>query len=175
MSTVRPATSQDLPYLAAVEDAADGLFAERFGGVDWPAADSGEDRAAEPGFLLVAVEPDDDPPGTERVVGFAHVLELDGRWHLDQVAVLPERGRRGHGSALLAALCREVATRGGAEVTLTTYADVPWNAPFYARHGWVELDPWPDHLAPFAAAEERMDMGRHGRRVAMSRRVGRAG
>jgi ribosomal protein S18 acetylase RimI-like enzyme len=116
MSTVRPATPQDLPFLASVEDAADGLFAERFGEVDWPPADSGEDRAAEPGFLLVAVEPDDDPPGSERVVGFAHVLDLEGRWHLEQIAVLPERSRRGHGAALLAAVTDEVAERGG-EVT----------------------------------------------------------
>ena len=172
MSTVRPATPQDLPFLASVEDAADGLFAERFGAVDWPPADSGEDRAAEPGFLLVAVEPDDDPPGTERVVGFAHVLDLGGRWHLEQIAVLPERSRRGHGAALLGAVADEVAARGGEEVTLTTYAAVPGNAPFYARHGWVELEPWPAHLAPFAATEERMGLARHGRRVAMSRHVG---
>ncbi len=171
MSTVRPATVDDLPFLAPIEDAADRLFAERFGGVDWPPADSGEDRAAEPGFLLVAVEPDDGAPGTERVVGFAHVLDLDGHWHLEQVAVHPDHGRRGHGAALLDALTREVAARGGDEVTLTTYADVPWNAPYYARHGWVELDPWPDRLAPFAAAEARMDMARHGRRVAMARRA----
>ena len=83
MVTVRLAEPADLPLLAGIEDAADSLFAQRFGGVDWPPPTAGEERAAEPGFLLVAV--DDD--GT--VVGFAHVLDLAGRWHLEQIAVDP--------------------------------------------------------------------------------------
>jgi hypothetical protein len=33
------------------------------------------------------------------------------------------------------------AERAGARrVTLLTYADVPWNAPWYARHGWRVTD-----------------------------------
>ena len=88
------------------------LFAERFGGVDWPAASSGEERAAEPGILLVAV--DDD--GT--VVGFTHVLDLDGHWHLEQIAVDPAHGRRGIGSQLLEATHAELVALGAREVTL---------------------------------------------------------
>ena len=53
-----------------------------------------------------------------------------------------------------------------------TYADVPWNAPWYARHGYAVLDPAPEHLQPFREAEQRLGMERHGRRVAMVRRVG---
>ena len=89
MTTTRLARPEDLPFLAGIEDAGDTLFAERFGGVDWPAASTGEERAAEPGILLVAV--DDD--GT--VIGFTHVLDLDGHWHLEQIAVDPAHGRRG--------------------------------------------------------------------------------
>ena len=58
MVTVRPAEPADLPALAGIEDAADTLFAQRFGGVDWPPPTAGEERAAEPGFLLVAVDDD---------------------------------------------------------------------------------------------------------------------
>lgn len=175
MSTVRAAAPRDLPLLAAIEDAGDGLFADRFGTLDWPAASSGEDRAAEPGFLLVAVEADDTAPAGERVVGFAHVVDVDGHWHLDQVAVHPDHGRRGHGAALLDSAVDGVAARGGAELTLTTYADVPWNGPWYARHGFTEVTPWPAFLAPFAAVEERMGLSRHGRRAAMRRGVVRPG
>ena len=53
-----------------------------------------------------------------------------------------------------------------------TYADVPWNGPFYARHGYVELDPLPPRLVPMRETEERMGMGRYGRRVAMVRDLG---
>jgi GNAT superfamily N-acetyltransferase len=163
MTTIRLARDADLPFLAAIEDAGDALFAERFGEVAWPAASSGEERAAEPGILLVAV--DDD--GT--VVGFSHVLDLDGHWHLEQIAVDPAHGRRGIGSALLEATHAELFRCGASEVTLRTYADVPWNAPFYAQHGYVELDPLPAHLRPLADTEEQMGLPRHGRRVAMVR------
>jgi hypothetical protein len=65
VTTIRLAEARDLPHLAAIEDAGDRLFAERFGALDWPPASTGEERAAEPGFLLVAAE---DESG---VVGFA--------------------------------------------------------------------------------------------------------
>ncbi len=165
MTTIRLAQDADLPFLAGIEDAGDTLFGERFGGVDWPASSSGEERAAEPGILLVAV--DDD--GT--VVGFTHVLDLDGHWHLEQIAVDPAHGRHGIGAALLEATHAELVARGVREVTLTTYADVPWNGPFYTRHGYVELDPLPERLEPMRETELRMGMDRHARRIAMVRHL----
>jgi len=163
MTTLRLAQDADLTQLAAVEDAADQMFVERFGTLDWPPAASGEERAAEPGILLVAV--DDDG----LVVGFTHALDLAGHWHLEQIAVHPQHGRRGIGAALLEAMPDALAARGARQVTLRTFADVPWNAPFYARHGYVVLDPLPDHLHPLAETEERMGVTSLGRRVAMVR------
>ncbi|MEO7268243.1 MAG: GNAT family N-acetyltransferase [Knoellia sp.] len=157
---VRPATAADLARLAAVEALGDALFETVFGELDWPPPDSGEDRAAEPGFLLVVGEP---------VVGFAHVLELGGGWHLEQIAVHPAHGRRGLGSALLDGVCREVASRGGRAVTLRTFADVPWNGPFYARNGFVELEVEPEWMAPLRQTEEGIGLMRLGRRIAMVR------
>lgn len=160
MPDVRLSTAADLPGLAAVEAAGDRLFATVFADVEWPQPASGEERAAEPGFLLVVGDP---------VVGFAHVLLLDGQWHLEQLVVDPAHGRRGFGAALLDAVCREVASRGGRRVTLRTYADVPWNAPFYARHGFVELMPEPDWMSSLRETEERLGLMRLGHRVAMQR------
>ena len=136
------------------------MFETVFGELDWPPPDSGEERAAEPGFLLVV---------GELAVGFAHVLELGGGWHLEQIAVHPAHGRRGLGSALLDGVCREVASRGGHAVTLRTFADVAWNAPFYERHGFVELEVEPGWMAPLREAEERIGLMRLGRRIAMVR------
>ena len=159
MTLVRTASARDLPLLAAIEDAADARFEELFGPTGWPASDSGEARAAEPGFILVAGDP---------VVGFAHALDLSGHWHLDQVAVMPADGRRGIGAALLEAVHGEVVARGGTEITLTTFADVPWNAPFYAAHGYAVLQPpLPDHARASLEAGERFGMSRFGPRVAM--------
>ena len=160
MTNVRLATAADLPGLAAVESSGDRLFDTVFDDVDWPAPPSGEERAAEPGFLLVVGEP---------VVGFAHVLDLAGRWHLEQLVVDPAYGRRGLGTDLLKAVCREVASRGGSRVTLRTYADVPWNAPYYRRHGYTELSPEPAWMLSLREAEERMGLMKFGRRIAMVR------
>ena len=124
MTTIRLARDADLPLFGPIEDAGDTLFVERFGAGGWPPATSGEERAAEPGILLVA---EDDGA----VVGFTHVVDP--------------------------------------EVTLMTYADIPWNAPFYAQHGYVELDVLPEHLQPVWDGEEAFGMSRHGRRVAMVR------
>ena len=160
MTHVRLATAADLPGLAAVEASGDTLFETVFDEVHWPPPASGKERAAEPGFLLVTGEP---------VVGFAHVLELGGGWHLEQLVVDPAHGRRGLGTSLVDGVCREVTLRGGREVTLRTFADVPWNAPFYERQGFVELEAEPDWMAPLRAAEERLGLTRLGRRIAMVR------
>ena len=41
-------------------------------------------------------------------------------------------------------------------MTLTTYRDLPWNAPFYARHGFAVVPPaeWSTALAAVAAKEK---------------------
>ncbi|MBM6399424.1 GNAT family N-acetyltransferase [Phycicoccus sonneratiae] len=161
--TVRLATDADLPLLGPLEDTGDRQFETLFGALDWPPADTGAQRAAEPGFLLVATEDDE-------VVGFAHVLDLDGHWHLEQLSVDPGHQRRGHGAALLAAVLVGAGARGATEVTLRTYADVPWNGPWYARHGWVEVSDPPWH-ATLLEGEARMRLAEHGRRIAMRRPV----
>ncbi|UMG91656.1 GNAT family N-acetyltransferase [Nocardioides sp. TF02-7] len=158
---VRPAEPADLPRLAVVEGAADGLFAELFGDPGWDPPTSGEARAAEPGFLLVA-----EADGV--VVGFAHVLDLAGHAHLEQLAVHPEHSRRGHGTALVRAALAEARRRGHDELTLSTYADVPWNAPYYRRLGFRELHELPPHLERVREHERAIGLERHGRRVLMA-------
>jgi GNAT superfamily N-acetyltransferase len=49
--------------------------------------------------------------------------------------VLPEHAGQGLGAALIEAVCSWAHTRGFDAVTLSTFRDVPWNAPFYTRHG----------------------------------------
>lgn len=77
----------------------------------------------------------DDTP-----VGFALVEMLTGNEpHLEEIDVHPAHGRRGVGSALVRTVC-EWATRSGfRDITLTTFRDVAWNMPFYARLGFAEL------------------------------------
>lgn len=144
VTSVRPATSADLDGLAALETAADVRFSEHFDTSGWAPARSGRERAGQPGQLFVVGEP---------VLGFAHLVELehDGHRHahLEQLSVHPDAGGCGLGTMLLRAMLGTALDRGHDRITLVTFADVPWNAPWYARHGFVEVagDP-PAHLQP---------------------------
>jgi GNAT superfamily N-acetyltransferase len=61
--------------------------------------------------------------------------------HLEELAVHPAHQRRGLGARLVAAVVGWARARGAAALTLSTFRDVPWNAPFYARIGFRALDP----------------------------------
>lgn len=159
VSEIRPATPAELPLLARIEAEGDEQFAEWFGRpTGWDPPSSGNWRARQPGFLLVTGSP---------VFGFAHVIEADGHCHLEQLCVARRQQGSGHGRALVLAVKAEAAASGYAEVSLFTYADVPWNAPFYRRCGFVEREP----VAPFhvrlRAVEQQRGLDRLGRRVLM--------
>ncbi|GAA3164288.1 GNAT family N-acetyltransferase [Planomonospora alba] len=145
---VRWATAEELPGLAAVETAADGLFAQV--GIVFPPGTTMVEEAGDPSRVLVA----GDPP-----VAFAMVGQADGNVHLDQLAVHPDHGRRGIGGRLVEAVCAHAAAAGSPAVTLTTFRDVPWNGPWYARRGFAVLDPaeWGPELA--ALVEHERELG----------------
>lgn len=73
-------------------------------------------------------------------VGFVVVDLLDGGPHIEEISVLPEAQGSGHGVALLDHVVTWAGGKGHAAVTLTTFTDVPWNRPFYERHGFRVLD-----------------------------------
>lgn len=85
------------------------------------------------GLLWVALSPQHQP------VGFA-LVEVEGHMpHLEEIDVHPLHGRRGIGTTLVKAVCAWARDRGYAGITLTTYRDIPWNAPFYASLGFEVL------------------------------------
>ena len=82
------------------------------------------------GDCLVAAGKDDLP------LGFAVAEPFAGMFWLNELSVDPEFGRRGIGRALVAAIGELAGARGFASVGLSTFRDVPFNAPFYARCGY---------------------------------------
>jgi GNAT superfamily N-acetyltransferase len=149
---VRAARVEEIPLLREIERRAGATFAGI--GLDVVAeeeAPPAEVLAAhvEAGTAWVAAE--DGLP-----VGYAIASLVDGEGHLDQVSVLPEHGRRGIGRALVEGVCAWAAERGLHAVTLTTYREVPWNGPLWARYGFSVIEE-PDHGSGLAAirAEER--------------------
>nr|WP_246314886.1 GNAT family N-acetyltransferase [Kineococcus aurantiacus] len=115
------------------------------------------ERAAGEAFRSLGMDAvaDDEPPALEtlagylgrswvaveggRVAGYLLLDVVDGHGHVEQVSVDPAHARRGIGRALL-----DVAGAQHRTLTLTTFADVPWNAPYYRRLGFRDLpDPGP--------------------------------
>ncbi|MFI6498583.1 GNAT family N-acetyltransferase [Nonomuraea typhae] len=126
---VRWADPGELARLVEVEQAADGLFVQV--GIEFPPGTTMVEEAGDLGSVLVEGEP---------AAGFAMVGWADGNVHLDQLAVHPERMRQGIGGRLVAAVLDHARAVGAPAVTLTTFRDVPWNAPWYERHGFATLD-----------------------------------
>ena len=69
-----------------------------------------------------------------------------------EINVLPDHGRHGIGTALLEHACTWARAAGYRRVDLGTLADVPWNAPFYAKRGFAVVD---KHDPAFAFARQR--------------------
>lgn len=164
---VRPAAPDDDTATEQIEVAADTLLIERFGAVDWPPPTPPQERASMPGFVLVA-EHHDGTTTTPVVVGFVHVLELDGHAHLEQLSVLPSYGRQGIGRELVTAALTESRHRGHTEITLRTYIDVPWNAPFYTSCGFLVSEPDTPLLRDLVHVESALGLFEHGPRTQMT-------
>ena len=161
------ARASDLPQLAAIELSAATLLAGHAPESVLTETTSHDvfTAAQRAGHLWVALS--GDAP-----VGFAHVVVLEPAVaHLEEIDVLPEHGRRGLGSRLVMAVCDWAESAGYRSVTLTTFRDVPWNMPFYARLGFEVIPP--EALSPALQSVVR-DETRRGldptRRVAMRRR-----
>jgi GNAT superfamily N-acetyltransferase len=86
------------------------------------------------GAAWVAVDDTDAP------VGYLIAEPVEGNLHVEQVSVHPGHARRGVGRRLLEHAAQHAAVLGMPALTLTTFTEVPWNAPYYARLGFRLLD-----------------------------------
>ncbi len=138
---IREARPEDLPELREVERAAGRPFREI--GMDAVADDeppSVEELAAyqADGRAWVYMDHDDRP------VAYLLVAVVDGHAYIEQVSVRPEHARRGVGRRLIDVAREWAVARGLPELSLTTFADVPWNGPYYERLGFEVVAP--EHL-----------------------------
>jgi GNAT superfamily N-acetyltransferase len=161
---IRTATPGDLAALPVLEAAADRLLEAELGHQALPAA--GLPTVGEPFFVLVAILIAGNPP-----VGFARVDEVGGQAHLEQISVHPDSAGRGIGRALLEAAIDRARSLGFASMTLCTFAEVPFNAPFYASCGFEELAGPGPALAALRAHEAQLGLDGLGRRVVMQLRL----
>ncbi len=95
-------------------------------------------------------------------VGMVIASVREGTVYIEEIDVVPEHGRRGLGTRLLARVCAWAQEMAYPAVTLATFRDVPWNAPFYRKHGFRDLEPaeWTPGMRAIHEKEVR-----HGLRV----------
>jgi GNAT superfamily N-acetyltransferase len=74
--------------------------------------------------------------GGDHPVAYLIADVVDGNTHIEQVSVHPEHARRGIGWSLIERLAGWSLEQGRPALTLTTFIEVPWNAPYYRRHGF---------------------------------------
>lgn len=157
---VRCADPAELELLPEIDRRAESQF--RLAGMELPSILFPVDELRESEAVFVAGRPP---------VGFVQINELDGVAHVEELAVLPSHMRQGIGSALLDAACDWARSAGYPAVTLTTYSDVAWNAPFYAARGFLELTELLPGLAGVRAWERDIGLNAVGRRIAMRREL----
>ncbi|BCJ44009.1 GCN5 family N-acetyltransferase [Actinoplanes ianthinogenes] len=130
------ARETDVPEMQRIEVEAGRLFLELH--MDRVAGDDPFSDAELRGYLSddrawVAVDE------TDRAIGYALALWVDGLAHLEQVSVHPVAAGRRLGAALIERVAAWGREHGSTALTLTTFADVPWNAPYYERLGFHRL------------------------------------
>jgi GNAT superfamily N-acetyltransferase len=133
---IRKARPEDISALRDIESAAGRLFAEigmREVAEDEPLSEDSLRGYQSGGRAWVAVDDSDRP------VGYLLADTLDGNAYIEQVSVRPENMRKGLGQALIEHLAAWATERGMPALTLTTFADVPWNGPYYERLGFERL------------------------------------
>lgn len=130
---IRFARAEELPAIQQIEIAAASLFrnTDYFFVTDFdPMPLDFLVARQKDGHILVAADCDD------RAAGFLIMRMIDGAIYIHELDVHPSHGRRGLGRRLISAACDRARNAGCRAVMLSTFRDIEWNAPFYARLGF---------------------------------------
>ena len=132
---VRAGVVEDLEAVAAIERDADRRFAEiGLGDLAGPEPVINAEMldAVSQGRLVVAAD-------AGRLVAFAWWSELDEQAHLEQVSVVVDAAGKRIGRDLIEWVVTQARVAGFTSLSLTTFADVAWNAPLYRNYGFNQL------------------------------------
>jgi GNAT superfamily N-acetyltransferase len=154
---IRKAHHGDLSRMQAIEVSAGDAFRDLgmdFVADDPPLSSTALAAYADAGMAWVATNSFDYP------AAYILVSEIDGWGHIDQVSVHARYARQRLGQALIEEVGRWTAITGLQGISLTTFADVPWNGPYYARLGFVPVpeDCWSQGLRSVVAEEARQGL-----------------
>jgi len=133
---IRPVEPDEICELGDIERSAGELFRDH--GMD----DVAEGAVISPEFAIsftrygAALVADVDG----KLAGFALAAPYDRHAHLYEVSVAQGFQGAGIGRKLVEAVSDWAKEKGFKAMTLSTFSDVPWNAPFYAKLGFRKFD-----------------------------------
>ncbi|MEY0673347.1 GNAT family N-acetyltransferase [Providencia rettgeri] len=137
MANIRLATPLDAKYLPPVEASAGQAFTsiEKY---KWLAEGDGQTEQDHLDFISeqlewVAVNDCDEP------IGFINAEDHHTSLHICEVSVCQQWQGRGLGKKQIKQVLDAALARNITVVTLTTCRDVPWNAPYYQRLGFIKI------------------------------------
>lgn len=134
--SLRLARAEDAAAMPAIERAAANSFATEpaLAGLDLARTRSRQDfaRLIRRGHCLTAHV-------GEAIAGFLVAEPFRRELHIWEMDVAPPFQQRGIGAGLVRAAQIDARNTGFRALTLTTFRDVAWNAPFYARLGFKEV------------------------------------
>jgi GNAT superfamily N-acetyltransferase len=135
--TLRPAALADIAAIQDVGRDADQRFVDiRYAAFadDAGTPTAAAEKAIADGRITVA-EHDGD------LLGWVYVGRIDGELCIGQISVARAHGKKGIGTALLRSVIDAAIARGEPSIVLNTQRDIPWNLPWYERHGFAVVAP----------------------------------
>lgn len=142
---VRPARAADVEPIRRIEVSSGRLFDDvgmhDIAGAQPPSVEVVTGYVTRGHAWVVADEEHGDAP-----VAFVLVDLVDGCAHVEQVSVVHDHQRNGYGRMLLEHVAVWAHEHDMPALTLTTFRDVPWNAPYYEQCGFSTV--CEDELTP---------------------------
>ena len=135
-SKIRPGTTSDLIACQEIERAAGKIFS------DWDMDEIAHDEPlsltelgtyCDEQRIWVAVDGQDLP------IAYIILDIVDNRAHIEQVSVHTDHGGKRIGQSLIKQAVSWAREQHMDAVTLTTFRDIPWNAPYYERCGFIVI------------------------------------
>lgn len=154
--TFRPTSPADIPALPAIERAAAQRFA-LLPEFSWLTA--GPVICAERHHHFVSQAMSWLALADDRPVGFLLAEAHDASLFIVEFSLHLDWQGRGLGRRLMAYAIEQAREKGFSALTLTTFRDVPWNAPWYARMGFEIL---PEALLSDALRQKLREEAAHG-------------
>ncbi len=139
MQTIRLATQQDAASMPDIESSSGEAF-RKIPNLAWIADDKVTSQERHVALIrLGAAWVSRD--ASNKLTGFLTAEVRKDVLHIWQMSVRSDQQRKGIGRNLIQVAENWARAKQLVAMSLTTFRDVPWNAPFYASCGFQDVDP----------------------------------